>query len=248
MKAFYSCRSSVVRGVSIVLIVMAGLLCRTAYAAQPDARPASSIEVSAEAEVEVAADVALIDVGVVTRAPTAAAAARENGERMQAVLARIRNAFGPKAQLSTGMYALNPVYSAPRDGTEPKVTGYSASNVIHVKTSELTRIGDLVDISIQAGANQVQRIAFTLSDQTGPRDTALRDAVLKARHEAEIIAAALGVKITGFHSAVVQDSGVVRPLMREAMMARVDGAAATPVEPGSVPVRARVVLTVEIAR
>jgi uncharacterized protein YggE len=203
--------------------------------------------VSAEAEVEVAADVALIDVGVVTRAPTAAAAARENGERMQAVLARIRNAFG-KAQLSTGMYALNPIYSAPRDGTEPKVTGYSASNVIHVKTSELTRVGDLVDISIQAGANQVQRIAFTLSDQTGPRETALRDAVLKARHEAEIIAAALGMKITGFHSAVVQDSGVVRPLMREAMMARVDAAAATPVEPGSVPVRARVVLTVEIAR
>jgi hypothetical protein len=36
--------------------------------------------------------------------------------------------------------------------------------------------------------------------------------------------------------------------MREAMMARVDGAGATPVEPGSVPVRARVVLTVEIAR
>jgi uncharacterized protein YggE len=247
LKAFCPCRSFVLRRVSIVLIVMSGLLCCTARAAQPDARPASSIEVSAEAEVEVAADVALIDVGVVTRAPTATAAARENGERMQAVLARIRNAFG-KAQLSTGMYALNPIYSAPRDGTEPKVTGYSASNVIHVKTSELTRVGDLVDISIQAGANQVQRIAFTLSDQTGPRDTALRDAVLKARHEAEIIAAALGVKITGFHSVVVQDSGVVRPLMREAMMARVDAAAATPVEPGSVPVRARVVLTVEIAR
>ncbi|MGZ5145904.1 MAG: SIMPL domain-containing protein, partial [Burkholderiales bacterium] len=62
-----------------MLIVMGGLWCCTAYAAQLDARPASSIEVSAEADVEVAADVALIDVGVVTRAPTAAAAARENG-------------------------------------------------------------------------------------------------------------------------------------------------------------------------
>jgi uncharacterized protein YggE len=212
-----------------------------------DPRPSSSIEVAAEAEVEAPADVAVIDLGVVTRAPTAAAAARDNGERMQAVLARVRTALGAKAQLSTGIYALNPVYSSPRDGTEPRLTGYSATNVIHVKTNELTRVGEVIDVAIQAGANQVQRIAFTLSDQTGPRDAALRNAVLKARHEAEVIAAALGVKISGFRSAVVQDTGVVRPLMREAMMARADGAAATPVEPGSVPVRARVVLTVEIA-
>jgi uncharacterized protein YggE len=206
------------------------------------------IEVSAEAEVEAPADVALIDLGVTTRAASAAAAARDNGERMQAVLARVRTAVGPKAQISTGTYALNPVYSNPRDGTEQRVTGYSATNVIRVRTGELGRLGELIDIAVQAGANQVQRIAFTLSDETAPRDTALRNAVVKARHEAEVVAAALGVKFTNVHSIVVQDTGVARPVLREAMMARADGAASTPVEAGSVPVRARVVLTVEIAR
>jgi len=44
----------------------------------------------------------------------------------------------------------------------------------------------------------------------------------------------------------VQDTGVVRPLMREAMVARADAVAATPIEPGFIQVRARVVLTVAI--
>jgi hypothetical protein len=46
---------------------------------------------------------------------------------------------------------------------------------------------------------------------------------------------------------VAQDVGEVRPLFREAMVARSD-AAATPVEPAVIHVRARVVLTLTIER
>jgi uncharacterized protein YggE len=248
MKVFFSGRTNALRRLWILSTALGCLGYGAVHAAQSEQRREGVIEVSAEAEVEVAADVALIDLGVTTRAATAAAAARDNGERMQAVLARVRSAAGAKAQLSTGTYALNPVYTNPRDGTEQRVVAYSATNVTHVRTAELTRVGELIDIAVQAGANQVQRIGFTLGDESAPRDMALRNAVLKARHEAEVIAGALGLKITSVHSAVVQDTGVPRPLFREALMARADAAGATPVEAGSVPVRARVVLSVEIAR
>jgi uncharacterized protein YggE len=217
----------------------------SAGAAAGDPRPPSWVEVAAEAEVEVRADVGLIDLGVVTQAPTAAAAARDNAERMQAVLARLRKTFGDRAELSTGTYGLRPLYANQRDAGEPRITGYQASNIVHVKTRELARVGDLVDAALQSGANQVQRIGFTLSDETGPREEALRKAAAKARREAGAIAAALDVKVTRFHSAVAHDAGVVRPVMREAMMARADGAASTPIEPGVIQVRARIVLTVE---
>jgi hypothetical protein len=46
---------------------------------------------------------------------------------------------------------------------------------------------------------------------------------------------------------VAQDIGEVRPLFREAMVARSD-AAATPVEPAVIHVRARVVITLTIER
>ena len=216
-------------------------------AAAGDPRPPSWIEVAAEAEVEVRADVALIDLGVTTQAPTAAAAARENGERMQAVLARLRKTFGDRAEVSAGVYGLRPVYASQRDGGEPRITGYQATNIVHVKTRELARVGDLVDAALQAGANQVQRIGFTLSNETAPREEALRNAAAKARREAAAIAAALDVKVARFHSAVAHEAGVVRPVMREAMMARAEAGASTPIEPGVIQVRARVVLTVETA-
>jgi uncharacterized protein YggE len=235
-----------VRSTALFVCAVACSTWNTSYAAQADRRPSSWIEVSAEAEVEAPADIALIDVGVSTQAASAAAAARDNAKRVEAVLARLRSAGAQGAQISTGAYSLRPVYSNPRDGTEPKVLAYAASNVLHVKTPDLARVGELIDVAVQAGANQVQRIGFTLADSSIPHEAALRSAVMKARREADAAAAALGLKVARVHSAVVQDTGVVRPLMREAMVARADAVAATPIEPGFIQVRARVVLTVAI--
>jgi len=203
---------------------------------------------AAETEVEVAPDLAVLDFGVVTQATTAAAAASQNSERMEAMLAAVRKALGPKARLSTGTYALRGNYTTPRDGSEPRIAGYTATNVMQLKTAELARLGEVIDIAVWAGANQVQRIAFTLSDPAAAHHLALRDAVLKARSEAEVIAAALGVRIGTFHSLVEQDVGQVRPLMRNAMVGQAQSASVTPVEPGLIQVRARVVLTVLVER
>ncbi|MCQ7029683.1 SIMPL domain-containing protein, partial [Escherichia coli] len=93
-------------------------------------------------------------------------------------------------ELSTGAYGLRPVYASQRDGGEPRITGYQASNIVHVKTRELARVGEIIDAALLAGANQVQRIGFTLSNETVPREEALRTAAAKARREAGAIATA----------------------------------------------------------
>lgn len=219
-----------------------------AHAAATESQPPSSIEVTAEAEVDVAPNLAVLDFGVMTQAPTAAAAAGQNSERMAAVLAAVRKTLGANARITTGTYTLRGNYTTPRDGSAPRVTGYTATNVVQLKTSELARLGDVIDIAVQAGANQVQRIAFTLSDPAAPHRDALREAVLKARAEAEVIATALGLKISAFHSIVAQDMGQVRPLLRSAMVAQAESAPVTPVEPGLIQVRARVVLTMLVER
>lgn len=208
-------------------------------------RLTSAIEVTADAEVEAPADVSLLDFGVFTEASSAADAARDNGARMERVLAAMRKTLGDKARIQTGTYTLQPTYTTPRDGTVPRITGYRASNVIQVRTGELTRVGDIIDAAIQSGANQVQRIAFDLSDKTAPHREALRSATLKARADAEAIAAALALKIGAVQSVVVQNIGEARPLIRQAMVARSE-AAGTPVEPAVIRVQARVVLTVMI--
>ena len=220
-----------------------------ADAASAEARRPPSIEVTAEAEVEVPPDLAVVDFGVTTQAETAAEAARQNSERMTAVLAAVRKALGPGARLSTGTYALRPDYAVARNGGgPPRITGYTATNVIQLKTAELARLGEIIDTAIKAGANQVQRVTLTLSDTAPAQRQALREAVLKARAKAEAIAAALGLTIGGIHTVVEQEFAPVRPLMRSAMAAQAESAPATPIESGVIQVRARVGLTVEVAR
>jgi hypothetical protein len=236
------------RWVAFALLAAVALLPDAAHAAAPAESRPPSIEVSAEGQVDVPPDLATLDFGVTTEAPTAAAAARENSVRMEAVLAAVRRLLGADARITTGSYTLHANQTSPRDGSPPKVTGYTARNVVQLKTKALGRLGETIDTAVKAGANQVQRIAFSLSDETAPRREALRIAVARAKEKAQTIASALGVQANAVHSLVEQDVGGPRPLMRQATAMYAESAALTPVEPGHVEVRARVVLTMEIAR
>jgi hypothetical protein len=208
--------------------------------------PPQSIEVTAEARIEVAADLALLDFGVVTQGESAAAASAENAKRMDAVLAAVRKVTGKDARISTGNYAIRPLYAQQREPGSPRITGYEASNVLHLRTGVLARVSEIIDAAVKAGANQVQRLAFTLADDEAAQREALRSAVVKARGDAQAIGAALGVKLGAVQSVVEQDVGIVRPLARQAFAAPESGPA-TPIEPGQVEIRARVVLRTEIA-
>jgi uncharacterized protein YggE len=230
-------------------VIATAVLMFTGVPAWPaDGRVPQSIEVTGEAIVEVAADLALIDFGVLTRAETAAAASRENATRMQAVITAVRKVVGDEARLSTGTYAVRPVYAAQREGGAPRVTGYEVSNVVHLRTMALPKVSEAIDAAVKAGANQVQRLLFVLSNDDAPRREALRNAVGKARDKAQTIAAALGVKLGAVYTLVEQESGPVRPLARQAFAMTAESAPPTPIEPGQIEVRARVVLTTEIAR
>jgi uncharacterized protein YggE len=221
------------------------LLPAVALAAVGETRPARSIEVTGEARVDVPPDLALADFGVVTQAETAEAAARENSSRMERVVAALRKTAGPDAQISTGAYSIRPVYTTPKERSEPRISGYNVTNSVHVRTKGLARFGALIDAAVQAGANQVQRLTFTLSDDSEPRRTALGRAAAQARDKAQSIAAALGLKAGRIQSVVEQDLGGVRPLVREAYAVQA-APPPTPIEPGAVEVRARVVLTIEL--
>ncbi len=203
------------------------------------------IEVSAQAESSANPDVATLEFGVLARAETAAAAARQNAERMQTVLAAVRRLIDAQAILGTGTYALRTEFAPSRDGSDPRIVGYAASNIVRLETKDMGRIGDIVDAAIAAGANQVQRIGFGLTDPAQARQSALREAVSKARGDAETIASALKATLGPVLSVVHQDTGPVRPYMQEAMAVR-SAAASTPIEPGQVLVRVRVTLRVRL--
>jgi len=225
--------------------VLACTVTATVVAQQP---PVSSIRVTGDARVTAKPDRVQIDIGVTTRAAKSQDAAAQNAREVDAVLAAMRKAAGPSAVLKTVSYALNPNYQYHPNGGEPTIEGYTAVNVVQVTLDELGKIGAVIDAATQAGANHVQGIQFTLRDQDAVRAEALREAALRARGEADVLAAALGLKVLRVLT-VEENSPRVTPLRvyGGAPRAMAAAAPATPVEAGTLDVTAEVTLSVEVA-
>jgi uncharacterized protein YggE len=194
-------------------------------------------------------DQAEIDIAVITQTTTAQEAASQNAARVDAVLAALKKAAG--ADVRTVGYSLQPDYKFPgREGGKPTIAGYTARNTVQVKTGDLTGVGKLIDAALQAGANNVQRLQFTLKDEQAAKAQALQEAARKARADADALAAALGLKIVRVLSVEAGGPGVIQPVREMAMMraAAAPDAPPTQVEPGTVEIRQTVTLTVEIGQ
>ncbi len=106
----------------------------------------------------------------------------------------------------------------------------------------------IIDSATLAGANHVQGIQFTLRDQDAVRAEALRQAATRARAEADVLAAALALKVVRVLS-VEENSPRVVPVRAYMGAPRTTAstATATPVEAGTLDVTADVMLTVEVS-
>jgi hypothetical protein len=111
------------------------------------------------------------------------------------------------------------------------VTGYTVANQVRVTVDDITRLSDVLDGAMGAGATAIDGIAFRARDQRPAEELARSAAVADARERAEEIARAAGVRIVGVASIEenepAQSGGQV---LRAVRMSAAD--ASTPVEPG----------------
>jgi len=231
-------------GIAITL----GLLCALAVQAQEiDFKgKVPTITVMGDATITVEPDQVEIDIGVVTQARTAVEAGNANAAKLAQTIAELKKLLGTRGEIKTAGYSLTPNYRFPKEGGKPEITGYTATNIVRVKTDAVGDAGKLIDGATRSGANQVQRLVFTLKDELAAQQAALREATGKARKKADEIARALGVKILRVLSLTESGQGV-RPLVTEAAVFRAQAAAPTPIEAGTIEVRASVTLAVEFA-
>lgn len=231
--------------VSIAILLIAGSL--VSSESTTDKPQISTIRVTGQAIVSVTPDQATMNIGVVTRSSTAATAASQNATKLERVLAEVRKLLGSKGEIKTTEYSLSPNYIYPPQGGEPKLSGYTASNTIQIKTDQLDLVGKLVDAATQAGANNVGFLSFGLKDETAAEGQALKEASRRARSKADSIAEALNLKIRRIVQ--VEEGGPIHiPLAETRQMLKADASmeAETPVEPGKIEIQASVSLTVEV--
>ena len=223
-------------------------VCAVSIAAQePNERLPPHIRTTGESIVQAVPDRARIDIGVVSQSESSETAASQNATKLEAVLTSLRNMLGANADIKTVSYTLTPNYRYPREGGEPTITGYTATNVVRITLDDLTQVGKVIDAATQTGANRIQQLQFTLKDERPSQAQALREASTAARQKADVLANSLGLKIVRVYS-VIESSPVVIPV-RDVGFARAEMAATTtPIEPGTIEVRGTVTLTVEVSQ
>lgn len=209
---------------------------------RPDLPPPPPVlMVNGNSEVRVAPDEAIVRLGVLRQGNTARVAQEQTNAAATAILAALAKVPIPNTLIQTSSLRLDPVYANQRAENEtPRIVGYRASNTVSVRVQNLSLVGPVIDAALQAGANQLDGVQFQLKDDVPARERALKEAVGDARRKAQVMADALGVRLGAVME--ISEGGVsVRPYGADGavFMARAE-AAATPVSPGEVEVRAAV--------
>jgi len=232
----------------IVALVLVMLLPTIAHAQEQNQKAMiPSVTVTGEASVAAEPDQAEIEIGVVTESKTAHEAAEENAAKLAEVIIEIKDLLAPGDEIKSSHYSISPNYRHTREDGKPELTGYTATNIVHVQTGTPHLIGKVIDTATKSGVNSIQRLFFTLKDDEAFQLDALRNATARAKSKAEEVARMLGLKVARALS-IVENERMVQPMMRELRMGVAEiQAAQTPVEIGTIQVRSVVTLTAELA-
>jgi uncharacterized protein YggE len=191
-----------------------------------------TVSVSGVGRATLTPDRATFSVGVQSVSTTVAAAVQENNTRVASVVAALRKLGATDQEIRTSHVSIYPQQDH-QQGKAPRITGYQVSNTVTVTRGNPAEVGKFVQAAVDAGANTVSGVNFTVSDPARGREGALQAAFADARAKAEVLAKAAGRSVG--RAVSITEGGAVSPappypMARMAMMeAKVD----VPVEPGA---------------
>lgn len=229
-------------GVLTVLILSLCTVSGLSSLAKANGDQRGSLQVSGSAVIAGAPDIAYITLGVETKDPSADTAAQDNAERMARVFAALKDLGLTDKELTTSGYNIYSSSQVIARGTDNEITTttYHVQNRINITTKELDSVGQIIDVAVKMGANQVQGIRFDIEDKQAMQLEALKAAVQQGRAKADVMAEAAGVAIGGIASASENYSSYA-PVMNT-MALKADFVGGTTINPGEVEVSATVQL------
>lgn len=199
---------------------------------------ATELSVSGTGEVSAEADLAVVFLSVTALADSADSARQQVAVDADNVTAALVDAGVAEDAIQTTSFSISPEYDF-SNGTRTLV-GYRAVHSFRVEVSP-DAAGQVIDVAVGNGADTVDGVSFTLTDETRAdlRQQALSAAVRDARTDAETVAGAAGLSITGVERIDVGgDVTPFEPVFREA-----SAAGDTTLRPGPVTVTATVSVT-----
>jgi uncharacterized protein YggE len=163
-----------------------------------DAQLERSIEVTATGEATSAPDRATLRVGVTATGSDAASVRDELDADDEALRAALTEWGLDDDAIRTEQYDVRESYET-RD--DPNRTRYEGVHQYAIELDDVDAVGEVIDVAVDAGADQVQRIQFGLSEETERevREEAIANAMSNADADAAALANASGLDVSGVY-------------------------------------------------
>ena len=201
-----------------------------------------NIEVTAEGEATAEPDRATIRVAVTATGNDSEAVRDELQAGDEAVRAALTEWGLEEDDIRTDRYDVRESYET-RDN--PERTRYRGVHRYAIELDDVDAVGEVIDVAVDAGADEVQRIEFGLSEESERevREAAIENAMANAEDDATVLADSSGLELAGAYSVSTANAGVRPYRISDAAMAAESGGAdgaATGIETGDVSVQVSV--------
>ena len=206
-----------------------------------------TLSVSGSGEALLAPDIAYIYVGVHTENATAAQAVEENTTQTEKLMQAIRD-FGIDAKdIRTTNFSIYPMdrYD-PSTGLPSGEKVYAVDNTVYVTVRDLTKLGDLLDTAVQAGANNINSVQFDVAEKDEALKQARAEAVKDAESQAQSLAQAAGLSLGQIQSISFSEAQPYPIFDGKGGGGAVAAEAAVPIQPGQLTFTVSVNVTYEL--
>lgn len=139
-------------------------------------------------------DEAQITVGIDTFAKDVNEATSENEATIQAILSALGEVGVATEDIQTSNYSLWAEQLYGDNGPEG-IAGYRVSNQVNVKIREIDKVGEILNAAINAGANTIYGVNFSVADPAVLEEKAREEAINNALERAQSLAALSGVEL-----------------------------------------------------
>lgn len=208
----------------------------------------STFDINGTSEISTIPDQAEVTVGITVNQNTVAAAQNQANQVINNITESVRQLGVESKDIKTVNFNVNPRYDYESD--TPTITGYSVDTSVRVKVKELDTINQVIDTATANGANQVNGISFTISDEKEEelrkqaRKEAIEDAKESAKELADLADMRLGKIVDISENNVGSEQPPIMYARNELAVADAGGSP-TSVEPGSTSYTYQVTLSYE---
>ena len=143
-------------------LLLACLVALMVFTACADGKDKTEINVNGSGEVLVAADTAVITLGITTRNKDVLKAQNTVNATIEKIRAALIENGIKKEDINTDRLRIYAVYDY--SNNVERLTAYNASSYLAIRTTDMDMVGKIIDIAFGAGANTLNDIAFSAFD------------------------------------------------------------------------------------